>query len=143
MDFKTSFDITGMLDPKTGPITTPNITQTPTMKPTGQLMLVSGNRLAPKSTATSHNHWPRGFPSSGFPIFFYLSFFKLRIISPHYECCRRVCRSPDSWPWSDQPQISLTHSPTPPKCSTRAIMALINNLGIVYHQYCSSLYISP
>jgi hypothetical protein len=30
------------------------------------------------------------------------------------------------------------HSPTPPKCSTRAIMALINNLGIVYHQYCSS-----
>jgi hypothetical protein len=30
------------------------------------------------------------------------------------------------------------HSPTPPKCSTRAIVALINNLGIVYHQYCSS-----
>ena len=50
----------------------------------------------------------------------------------------RVCRSPDSWPWTDHAQISLIHSPTPPKCSTRVIMALINNLGIVYHQYCSS-----
>jgi hypothetical protein len=50
----------------------------------------------------------------------------------------RVCRSPDSWLWTDHSQISLKHSPTPPKCSTRAIMALINNLGIVYHQYCSS-----
>jgi hypothetical protein len=50
----------------------------------------------------------------------------------------RVCRSPDSWPWTDHAQISLIHSPTPPKCSTRAIVALINNLGIVYHQYCSS-----
>ena len=50
----------------------------------------------------------------------------------------RVCRSPDSWPWTDHSQINLIHLPTPPKCSTRAIMALINNLGIVYHQYCSS-----
>jgi hypothetical protein len=50
----------------------------------------------------------------------------------------RVCRSPDSWLWTDYSQISLMHSPTPPKCSTRAIMALINNLGIVYYQYCSS-----
>jgi len=33
---------------------------------------------------------------------------------------------------------SLFHLPTPPKCSTRATLALINNLGIVYHQYCSS-----
>ena len=48
------------------------------------------------------------------------------------------CRSPDSWPCTDHAQISLIHSPTPPKCSTRAILALINNLGIVYHQYCSS-----
>ena len=53
----------------------------------------------------------------------------------------RVCRSPDSWPWTDHAQISLIHSPTPPKCSTRAIVALINNLGIVYHQYCSSSYL--
>ena len=53
----------------------------------------------------------------------------------------RVCRSPDSWPWTDHAQISLIHSPTPPKCSTRALMALINNLGIVYHQYCSSSYL--
>jgi len=51
------------------------------------------------------------------------------------------CRSPDSWPWTDHALISLIHSPTPPKCSTRAIVALINNLGIVYHQYCSSLYL--
>jgi len=49
-----------------------------------------------------------------------------------------ACRSPDSWPCTDHAQISLIHSPTPPKCSTRAILALINNLGIVYHQYCSS-----
>jgi hypothetical protein len=28
-----------------------------------------------------------------------------------------------------------------PKCSTRAIIALINNLGILYHQYCSSSYL--
>ncbi len=48
----------------------------------------------------------------------------------------RVCRSPDSWAWTSQ--ISLPHSPTPPKCTTRAILALINNLGIVYHQFCSS-----
>ncbi len=48
---------------------------------------------------------------------------------------------PASWPWSDHAQISLIHSPTPLKCSTRAIMALINNLGIVYHQYCSSSYL--
>ena len=51
------------------------------------------------------------------------------------------CRSPDSWLWTDHTQISLSHSPTPPKCSTRAIVALINNLGIVYHQYCSSSYL--
>ena len=58
---------------------------------------------------------------------------------PHImNVAARVCRSPDSWAWSDHPQISLTHSPTPPQCSTRALMALINNLGIVYHQYCSS-----
>ena len=54
------------------------------------------------------------------------------------ERCDCGCRSPDSWPCTDHAQISLFHSPTPPKCSTRAIMALINNLGIVYHQYCSS-----
>ena len=54
---------------------------------------------------------------------------------------RGWCRSPDSWLWTDHSQISLTHSPTPPKCSTRTIMALINNLGIVYHQYCSSSYL--
>jgi len=51
------------------------------------------------------------------------------------------CRSPDSWLWTDHSQISLAHLPTPPICSTRAIMALINNLGIVYHQYCSSSYL--
>ena len=51
------------------------------------------------------------------------------------------CRSPVSWPWTDHAQISLIHSRTPPKCSMRAIVALINNLGIVYHQYCSSSYL--
>jgi hypothetical protein len=61
-----------MLDPKTGPITTPSITQTPTMKPTGQLMLASGNRLAPKSTANFAKPLAHGFPSSGFPFLFLL-----------------------------------------------------------------------
>ncbi len=46
-----------------------------------------------------------------------------------------------SWPGSDHGQIGLIHSPTPLKCSTRALMALINNLGIVYHQYCFSPYL--
>ena len=41
----------GMLAPKTGLTTTPNITQTPTMKPTDPLMQASGNQLAPKPTA--------------------------------------------------------------------------------------------
>ncbi len=45
---------------------------------------------------------------------------------------------PASWVWTDHTQISLPHLPTPPKCSTRAIGTLINNLGIVCHQYCSS-----
>jgi len=51
------------------------------------------------------------------------------------------CRSPEAWPWTDHAQISLIHSPTPPKCSTKAIVALINNQGIVYHQFCSSSYL--
>ena len=51
------------------------------------------------------------------------------------------CRSPDFWAWTDHSQISLPHLPTPPKCNPRAILALINNLGIVYHQYCSSSYL--
>ncbi len=76
VDLKTSFDTTGMLDPKTGSITTPNIIQTPNMKPTGQLMLVSGNRLAPKSTANLPNHWPTGFPLQVIPFSFHFSFFK-------------------------------------------------------------------
>jgi hypothetical protein len=60
---------------------------------------------------------------------------------PGWSVWEDACRSPDSWSWTDQSQISLPHSPTPPKCSTRVIMALINNLGIVYHQYCSSSYL--
>jgi hypothetical protein len=79
-----------------------------------------------------------GFPSSGFP-FLFLLFPIYWALFPHImNVAARVCRSPDSWPWTDHSQISLIHSPTPPKCSTRAIVALINNLGIVYHQYCSS-----
>jgi hypothetical protein len=69
---KTSFDITGMLAPKTGLIITPNTTQTPTIKPTGQLMLVSGTRLANKPPATSAIPMAHGFPSSGFPFLFLL-----------------------------------------------------------------------
>jgi hypothetical protein len=132
-----------MLDQKTGPITTLNITQTPTMKPTGQLMLVSGNRLAPKSTANLAKPMAHRFPSSGFP-FLFLLFLIYWALFPHImNVATRVCRSPDSWLWTDHSQISLPHSPTPPKCSTRAIMALINNLGIVYHQYCCSSVWQP
>jgi len=64
-----------MLDQKTGLITTLNITETPTMKPTGQLMLVSGTWLAPKPTANFANFakpMAHGFPSSGFPFLFLL-----------------------------------------------------------------------
>jgi hypothetical protein len=60
-----------MLDPKTGPITTPKTTQTATMKPTGQLMLAFGNRLAPKSTANFSKPLAQGFPSSDFPFYYY------------------------------------------------------------------------
>ena len=43
---------------------------------------------------------------------------------------------------TDRPLLPGSHAtPTPPKCNTRAIVALINNLGIVYHQYCSSSYL--
>ncbi len=62
---------------------------------------------------------------------------------PHIlNAAARVCRSPDSWLWTDHSQISLMHSPTSPKCSTRGNMALINILGIVYHHYCSSSKVS-
>jgi hypothetical protein len=47
----------------------------------------------------------------------------------------RTSMHPASWAWTDHTQLSLPHLPTPPKCSTRANLALINNLGIVYHQY--------
>jgi len=67
MHSKTNFDITGMLDQKTGLISTLNITQMPTMKPTGQLMLVSGTWLAPKPTANFAKPMAHRFPSSGFP----------------------------------------------------------------------------
>jgi hypothetical protein len=78
-----------MLDQKTGLITTLNITQMPTMKPTGQLMLVSGTRLVPNPTATFAKPMAHGFPSSGFPFLSLLFPNQLSIISPHYECCRK------------------------------------------------------
>jgi hypothetical protein len=61
-----------MLVLKTGQITTQNIIQTPTMKPTRQLMLASGIRLASKPTATFVKPMAHGFPSSGFPFLFLL-----------------------------------------------------------------------
>jgi hypothetical protein len=60
-----------MLDQKTGLITILNIIQTPTVKPTGQLMLASGIRLASKPTANFAKPMAHGFPSSGFPFYFY------------------------------------------------------------------------
>ncbi len=32
-----------------------------------------------------------------------------------------LCRSPDSWVWTDQPRIQLMYLPTPPKCRMRAL----------------------
>jgi hypothetical protein len=61
-----------MLALKTWLITTLNIIQMPTMKPTGQLMLASGIRLASKPTATFAKPMAHGFPSSGFPFLFLL-----------------------------------------------------------------------
>jgi hypothetical protein len=61
-----------MLAQKTELITTLNIIQTPTMKPTGQLMLVSGIQLASKPTANFAKPMAHGFPSSGFPFLFLL-----------------------------------------------------------------------
>jgi hypothetical protein len=55
----------------------------------------------------------------------------------------RVCKSPDSQEQIVRTQIWLTYFLTPPKCSTRAIIALINNLGIVCHQNCSYLLRQP
>jgi len=69
---KTNFAINGMMVPKTGLITTLNITQMPTMKPTGQLMLVFGTLLAPKPTTNFAKPMTHGFPSSGFPFLFLL-----------------------------------------------------------------------
>jgi hypothetical protein len=47
---KINFVITGMLAPKTGRTTTPNITRTPTMKPTTGLIQASGSGQALKSS---------------------------------------------------------------------------------------------
>ncbi len=52
-----SFDTTGMLDPKTGPTTTQNITLAPTMKRIESLMQVYGIGLA-HETDLPPNHWP-------------------------------------------------------------------------------------
>jgi hypothetical protein len=52
-----SFNTTGMLDPKTGPTTTQNITLTPTMKRIEFHMQVYGIGLA-HETNLLPNHWP-------------------------------------------------------------------------------------
>ncbi len=83
------------------------------------------------------NRQPTGFPLQ---VFLFILLFPIYWpLFPHImNVAARVCRSPDSRAWTDHTQVSLPHSPTPPECSTRANLALINNLGIVYHQYCSS-----
>jgi hypothetical protein len=53
----------------------------------------------------------------------------------------KVCGSSDSWVLTDHPQILVMYLQTPLKCSLRALKTLINNLSIVYHQYCSSSYL--
>ena len=122
-----------MLDQKTGLITTLNLIQTPTMKPTGQLMLAYGIRLASKPTANFAKPMAQGFPSSGFPLFIFTFSILLSIISPHYECCRKGI----------DPLIP-GYGQTIPRSVSRTrqhhlnVAPLINNLGIVYHQYCSS-----
>jgi hypothetical protein len=64
------------------------------MKPTGQLMLVSGTRLAPKPTANLAKPMAHRFPSSGFP-FLFLLFPIYWALFPHImNVAARVCRSP-------------------------------------------------
>ncbi len=78
-----------------------------------------------------------GFFLAGYPLLFLPTFI---FFTDHYfphivNVAARVCISPDSQEQIVRPQIWLTYSPTPPKCSTRAIIALINNLYIIYHQH--------
>jgi hypothetical protein len=39
------------------------------------------------------------------------------------------------------PNLTCIYLPTPTKHRMRAIIVLINNLSIIYHQYCSSSYV--
>jgi hypothetical protein len=77
-----SFATTGMLAPKTGRITTPNITQIPTMNPIGQHTQAFGIGLAHECYPPP-NHWPLGFPSRVFPILFFALFTFSSILFSH------------------------------------------------------------
>ncbi len=120
-----------MQAPRTGPTTTPNTTLIPTTKPIEARMQVTGHRwvlkpiprlllpMSPRffphrfSLFQDKNFHPlvtnlvpnalRGWKIS-FHIYHYIC--KLNIIFP--TMCifaARVCRSQDSWVWTDQPQI--------------------------------------
>jgi hypothetical protein len=138
-----NFVITGMQAPRTGPNTIPNTTLTPTTKPIKARVQVTGPWWVLKPIPSSLLPMsPLVFPCR-FSLFLFPCISYVCLSAEHHfphivHDAARVCISPDSRVRTGHPQIWLTYSPTPPKCSTRALLALINNLGIVYHQYCSS-----
>ncbi len=87
---KTSFATNGMLEPRTELATTPNTTQTPSMKPTAALMQAYGIGWA-LDTHLLVRQLALGFSSHRFSHFFLFAIFSLfcAIIIPHLRCCRK------------------------------------------------------
>ncbi len=86
---RTSFDTTGMQDPRTGWTTTQNTTQTPAMKPTNTLMQAYGIGWTHESYLLARPLAPR-FPLTGFPF----HFFFIYLILPHLGCCHKGVKIP-------------------------------------------------
>ncbi len=128
---KINFNIAGMQVPRTGPTTTPNTTLTPTTKPIEARMQVTGPWWVLKPIPClllpiSPQIFPRGFSifQDKFSIllklfgtklhermenlFPYMSYVYLQAEQyfPYImNVVKRVCRSLDSWVWTDQPKI--------------------------------------
>jgi hypothetical protein len=106
---KINFIITGMQMPRTGPTTTPSTTLTPTTKPIKACMQVAGLRWVLKPIPRSLLPMsPRVFPCR-FSLFFFhiyhMYVFNLKYFPHIVNVSARVCTSPDSWVWTDHPQI--------------------------------------
>ena len=93
-----SFDTIGMLDPRTGPTTTQNFTQIPTVKPTDTRMPASGTGWDHEPSPIASPLAP-GFPLFGFPFLFFAAFLLFHLVSYFSTSwyVARVWRSPDSY----------------------------------------------